>query len=225
MFIKYERKKKPDGLIKTYVRVVEGYRDASGVTRMRSIKSYGYLEEQKNPTQFIENIKQEISELESKFSQNFTFTISDSENKNDASFNTIFNYGYRYLESVYDSLEIDTYFEKYQRQLGLKINYQLKDIFKYFTLQRILNPDSKRASMSEINLFYNKRFDFTLDDTYRSFDVIAPVFDEYQTSVRHKLDQLVPPDYSRVFYDVTNYYCEIDLEERSIQSGVKVWMM
>jgi len=213
MFIKYEKKKKADGSIRTYVRVVEGYRDALGTTRMRSVKSCGYLEDQRNPNEFINNIKREIIELEKDSSLNFTFTINDSENKNDAKLNTTYNYGYKYLESIYDSLDIDSYFDKYQKQLDLKIEYKLKEIFKYFTLQRIMNPDSKRASLSEIEKFYTKKFNFSLDDTYRSFDLIAPVFNEYQTEIRKKLDKIVTPDYSRVFYDVTNYYFEIDLED------------
>lgn len=213
MFIKLEKKKRKDGQTRTYVRVVEGYRDTAGISRMRSIKTYGYLEDQVDGDAYLEAIKKEIIELEKTESLNLSFRISDAENKNDAKLNTMYNYGYKYLESIYDSLDIDAYFDRYQKKLGIKAQYKLKDIFKYFTLQRILSPDSKRASISEVERFYNKTFDFSLDDTYRSFDILEPIFDDFQVAIRKKLDSIVKPDYSRVFYDVTNYYFEIDMSD------------
>jgi hypothetical protein len=213
MFIKYEKRKNADGLDKTYVRVVEGYRDAFGVSRMRSIKSYGILEDQKDPESFIKHIEKEIETLKKEHSYRIVFLVDSDDNKNNALSNKIYNYGYHYLLSVYNALKLDAFFDDYQKSLDNKIEYQLKDIFKFYTLERILHPDSKRASITNIDRYYKEKSHFSLADTYRSFDLISPLFDSFQTYLRKNVDELIAPNYSRIFYDVTNYYCEIDLED------------
>ncbi len=213
MFIKYEKKKKPDGTIKTYVRVVEGYRDRLGITRMRSIKSYGTLEDQKDPKAFIKSIEQEIKSLERDQSHRINFSINLDDNENNSNSNSTYNYGFKYLSRIYDSLKLDTFFDAYQKKLDKKIEYNLKDIFKYYTIERILNPGSKRASIVNINRYYGTKYHFSLDDTYHSFSLLSTLFDDFQTHIRKQVDSIITPNYTKIFYDVTNYYCEIDLED------------
>ena len=42
-------KKRKDDTLKTYLKVVEGYRDIDGKNKMRTIKSYGCPDDQNNP--------------------------------------------------------------------------------------------------------------------------------------------------------------------------------
>ena len=56
--IRKDKIKKKDGTVKTYIRVVEGYRPAPGQsTRQRTIKSFGYLEDQEDPEAFMREVK------------------------------------------------------------------------------------------------------------------------------------------------------------------------
>ena len=49
--IRYDKHKRKDG-IKTQVRVVEGYR-VDGKIKQKTIKDFGYLEDQENKDEFI----------------------------------------------------------------------------------------------------------------------------------------------------------------------------
>jgi transposase len=209
MFIKYEKKKDKDGNPRTFVRVVEGYRK-NGKIYQRSIKSYGFLEEQPDKDLFIKTIKEEIEKMKK---EDVVITIKAEENHNSAECNRSYNYGYKYLEAIYDFLDIDTFIDGFQTKLDKKMDYKFSEIFKFLTLQRAMQPDSKRASLQKINQFYNRNYHFTLDDTYRSFDYLYEVFNDLQLHIRKNIAKEVKSDCSKVYYDVTNYYCEIDFND------------
>jgi len=51
--------KKRDGVMKTHVRVVEGYRPGPGMpTKQRTIRSFGYLEDQEDPEAFMAMVEE-----------------------------------------------------------------------------------------------------------------------------------------------------------------------
>jgi transposase len=213
MFVKFEKRITKDGNTRTYVRVVEGYRDALGASRIRAVKNYGYLEDQTDPVTFIENIKKEIPTLESDCGRFIDLRISDATNTNDNEDYKTYNYGYKYLEYIYDQLHIDSFFDEYQSKLDVKLSYKFKDIFKYYCLERIIHPDSKRASHLNIDSYYLKNYNFSLDVSYRSLDYFSDVFSSFQTHLRKMVDTIVTSNIDRIYYDVTNYYCEIDRED------------
>ena len=43
--------------VKTHIRVVEGYRDESGKVKQRTIKSFGFLEDQPDQEAFLQQVK------------------------------------------------------------------------------------------------------------------------------------------------------------------------
>lgn len=212
MFIKYEKQKRKDGY-KTYLSVVEGYRDANGKTKLRRIKSFGCLEAREDQEAFIHSVQAEIPILEKQFSQKLYIEITDAENEIDAEFNSTYNYGYKYLEAVYNALNLDKYFDGIQVETGGKAEYKIKDIFKFLVIERILNPDSKRATLRHSNSFFGMKNDFSLDDVYRCMTLLAPKFEEVQDYLKTQSDKIVERDYSKIFYDCTNYYCEIDYND------------
>ena len=53
--IRFDKHKRKDG-IKTQVRVVEGYRE-NGKIKQRTVKDFGYLEDQSDADDFIESVK------------------------------------------------------------------------------------------------------------------------------------------------------------------------
>ena len=63
---------------------------------------------------------------------------------------TITNFGYKFLETIYDSLELRDLFNT----IEYKGTHSLNDMFKFLVIQRIMNPDSKRATYQMINNFY-----------------------------------------------------------------------
>ena len=135
---------KGGGVTKTYIRVVEGYRPGPGMpTKQRTIKSFGYLEDQEDPDTFMAMVE----EFNANLKEDVSLRIEVASNalmytKN----NRRLNYGYKFLETVYKRLGIEEFINRYKKAYGFKGDYSLADILKFLVLTRILRPDSNRAS-------------------------------------------------------------------------------
>ena len=113
-------KVKRGGVMKTWVSVVEGYRPAPGAPpKQRVIQAFGYLEEQEDPAAFLrtveefnENYRNENVPL--KINADQTAKMYSEENRRQ-------NYGYKFLEAIYDKLSIDS-FERNRYRGGLRRN-------------------------------------------------------------------------------------------------------
>jgi len=202
-------KVKRSGAIKTFVSVVEGYRPAPGAPpKQRMIKSFGYLEDQDDPAAFMEMVERFNADYKK---ENFPLKIdADGTAKMYSKENRRLNYGYKYLEAAYNILDIDSFIGNYVKTAAFRGEYELAEIFKFLVLTRILNPDSKRASCQLKDGFYGMRTDFTLQDIYRSLDVFSGFEVPLQRHLNERVKNTVGRDLSHAFYDVTNYFFEID---------------
>lgn len=193
---------------RTQIRVVEGYREfPGGPVKQKTIKTFGYLEDQEDPVAFMKMVTE--------FNENYKKSKRiKSIKKTDVPWHlnpsgVEYNYGYRFLEAIYDRLEID----KFLDSVDTKAKYSLSEIFKFLVLQRILNPDSKRATFQNIQYFYNKHDGFSLQDIYRSLSKFNEVKTELQRHINKKIKEIIGRDTSYAFYDVTNYYFDIDFND------------
>lgn len=204
--------KKRGGVLKTHVRVVEGYRPGPGIpTKQRTIKSFGYLEDQEDPDQFM----QEVEEFNANYrAENVPLRIEAAGTaKMYSEENRRHNYGYKFLEAIYELLEIDSFIKGYDEKHRFRGEYSAGDILKFLVLARILRPDSKRATFQMKNGFYGMRTDFTLPDIYRSLDRFASFEVELQRHLNERVKETIGRDLSYAFYDVTNYFFEIDFPD------------
>lgn len=202
--IRYDKHKRKDG-IKTQVRVVEGYR-IDGKIKQKTIKDFGYLEDQGNKEEFIamvnkfdEDYKKEKRLL--KMNNRKKFFEDDSCTK--------YNYGYRFLSAIYDSLELDKFFS----DIDFKGKYDLNSILRYFSIQRILNPSSKRHTTQTIRNTYGNNMEFELSDVYRSLDKYADLNVDIQKYINERIVKLIGRKFDYGYYDVTNYYFEVDVPD------------
>jgi transposase len=205
-------KVKRGGNIKTWVSVVEGYRPAPGAPpKQRTIKSFGYLEDQEDPDAFMAmveefnaNYKKEEPPLRIEVPSN---ALMYSEN------NRRQNYGWKFLESVYSDLDIGGFIKRYEKTHKFRGDYPLGEIFKFLVILRLLNPDSKRASCQLKENFYGMHTNFTLQDVYRALDHFAEFETELQRHLNERIRETIGRDLSHAFYDVTNYFFEIDFPD------------
>ncbi len=200
------------GTVKTWVSVVEGYRPAPGAPpKQRTIRSFGYLEDQEDPEAFMAMVEEfnanyRAENVPLKIEAAGTARMYCEENRRH-------NYGYKFLEAAYDLLEIDLFIKDYLGKHKFRGKYSPGDIFKFLVLARILHPDSKRATFQIKNGFYGMITDFTLPDIYRSLDLFAGFEVELQRHLNERVKETIGRDLSHAFYDVTNYFFEIDFPD------------
>ncbi len=108
-------------------------------------------------------------------------------------------------------LGIADFFER--RRTARKFEFDPRRILELLCWNRISEPGSKSAAFAAKDRFPRK-CGFTLDDVYRSLDYLVGSAD---TLVKHMNASLEaargPRDRTRLYYDVTNYYFEIDGED------------
>jgi len=213
--IRKDNKVLKDGSTKTYIRIMEGYRPAPGQPpKQRTLKSFGYLEDQADPEAFMREVEAYDADPSNR--------EQISSNKMYSGQNRKYNYGYKYLESVYSQLGIAEFIKNYTASTGFRGNYSLDEIFKLLILLRILAPDSKRASTQRQGAFYGWDPQIELHNVYRALDHMAQFSVELQRHLDERVKALIGRDLKYAFYDVTNYFFEIDFpdEDGDRQRGV-----
>lgn len=206
--IRKDKHKYADGTFKTQIRVTEGYRDSkTGKSKQKTIKSFGYLEDQPDQEKFLEQVRL----FDEEYKKNKKIVLNEVKTKPfyDDEASTITNFGYRFLETIYDSLELKELFDT----IEYKGTHSLNDMFKFLVIQRIMNPDSKRATYQMINNFYLKHYNFSLHELYRSLDVYANNSDKLQMHLNNMIKKTIGRDSTACFYDSTNYYFQKDYED------------
>lgn len=211
LFVKKQKRKNG----RVYLSVVEGYRDESGKTKTRHVRSLGYLDElEKLHDDPIAHFKAEV----------------DAENKAakiEAAPITVTLHPLRRIDKrAQGQIEVGSALPSayFHRDLGIwnfferkrttrKFDYDPCRILELLCWNRISNPGSKAAAFAARNRFPRK-CNFTLDDMYRSLDYLALNADALVKHMNASLEAARGPrDRTRLYYDVTNYYFEIDGED------------
>ena len=178
--------------------------------KQRTVKSFGYLEDQTDLEAFWKEVNACNDSLKHKRDLRIEIPVSEmmySEN------NRLLNYGYKFPESVYHLLGIDTFFEQYQRSSGFRGKYSLNEIFRYLVMDRILYPASKREVASRLLNYYGLNSEFDLPDIYRALDQFNIIFYDLQRFISEQVGERFGRDLQYSFYDVTNYYTEKDFAD------------
>ncbi len=210
--IRKDKRINAKGETKTQIRVVEGYRPGPGLPpKQRTVRDFGYLEDQEDPDAFMKmvedfNANYKKINVPLRIEAAGTTKMYSKENRR-------YNYGYKFLEAVYEQLDIDSFIKDYEKSIKFRGKYSLGDIFKFLVLLRILSPDSKRATSQKRDSLYGMDFEFTLPDIYRALDHFAKFEVELLRHLNKRVKQIIGRDLSYAFYDVTNYYFEIDFSD------------
>jgi transposase len=119
-------------------------------------------------------------------------------------------YGWKLFESLFESLNIH---KAIKESLPLVDDHKRYiDITKLLVYQRILNPGSKLYTMnSQRELFGN--WDIEENTLYRSLAGLAQSKERIQLEAHKRITETTGRTGALVFYDVTNYYFEIDFDD------------
>ena len=195
------------------VYLVEGYRDENGKSKQRIIKKYGNLEELEAKDPDILHKLKEEAKLMTKNQVKLTLNLGDSNDEME--FDR--NYGYFFLEGLYKKLKLSQFFKTKTSQS--KHTFDLCKIFQLLLYGRILNPASKKATV-EMQSQYFESFHVTLDSVYQSLTLMKDLKEDLQLHLHKQVSKIYGRDASLVFFDVTNYYFESEVEDNLRKVGI-----
>lgn len=194
-----------------YVSIVEGYRDKDKV-KHRTIKSLGKLKdlETGNPN-YLTELKEDVKA--GKY-QPEPETLSLTLDLKKKISNPLQNYGWLLVDEIYRSLGIDKVLSRHRK--GTKSKIDFNEALRLLTAMRILDPQSKWRSVQSQGVLFGD-FNLTPKDVYRSLDTFSLISEEIQLQIHHSVTNSVGRTGALVFYDVTNYYFETDLDDEPLE--------
>jgi transposase len=204
---------------RTFLSILHGYWDpVAKQSRSKTVMKIGYLDEMEklyaDPIAHFEAVAAAMDE-ERKTSKSVTITLDmDEQLERDAANRK--NYGHVVFSMIYHELEIDRFLKNARRHENFKFNTDA--IMRLLVFSRLLFPGSKRGAVLNKGLFFDS-FDFTLDDVYDALTHFDKVSDALQKHLHDQITKQYGRDTDLVYYDVTNYYFEIDKQDDLRKNG------
>lgn len=127
-----------------------------------------------------------------------------------------FQGGYLFLQKIYAQLGL----RKLCKEIAgdYKFDFDLSEILAHLLYTRILDPGSKRSCF-EVAKSYLEPPSYKLHDVYRALEVLAKENDRIQAFVYKESKKLVQRNDRILFYDLTNYFFEIEEADGIRQYG------
>lgn len=218
MFLRKMKNKKTG---RTYLSIVNSYRDKeTKKTRSKTIQSLGYLDElEKKYSDPIAHFEEEIKQMNNEQNEeNASITVSiDKKRRLQKDEANRKNLGYAALSKIYHELGIHTFLKNHHRHS--KSDFDANSIMKLLIFGRLLYPASKKKTYENKDVFFEK-MDFSLDDIYRCLSFLNKQKDNLQHWMHEQIQEQYERNTSLVYYDVTNYYFEIDESDDMRKKGV-----
>ena len=192
----------------------------NGAPKNRIVKTLGFVDEleceHKDPIAWGKEVAKQMTEAKKTAEQAVSIEIHpqqkiamNGENRK--------NIGCAATLSLYCALGIAQALRAATKDL--KIEFDTNAVLRLLVCERILNPGSKLAAW-ENRKHYFFRTEFSDDDVYRALDAISEAKTRIVSAMNRRISEAGIRDLSAVYYDVTNYYFEIDKEDASRRLGV-----
>lgn len=217
----YLRKsKKPNG--RTYLTIVQGYRDEDGKNKARTVRSLGYVDaleaEFDDPVAHFEEECRRMTAEAARAQAPVTVEFSAARRIDKRAEGRVELGAAVPSAYLHRDLGIWSFFERKRTARGF--SYDPCRILELLVWDRIAHPSSKRAAWEARGRFPRK-CGFTADDVYRCLTYLDGNADALVSSMNASLEQSRGPrDASCLYYDVTNYYFECDEEDGFRMRGV-----
>ena len=129
----------------------------------------------------------------------------------------IYNLGYFLPKAVFDILNVDLDFQV----LNLNHNYRFNpaDLFKALVYAQIINPSSKHKALESVIPSIFGMNSFSYDQVLDFINQIGSNYSKYVELLNLRISDNWTRNYNYGFFDCTNYYFEIDLEDDIRRKG------
>ena len=206
---------------RAYLSIVHGYRDpVTRKVKQKTVKSLGYLDDLKkiypDPISHFKAVVAEMNKERALENQPVELNFNPKEALTDTKENRK-NIGYAALSRIYHELGLHVFFSNASRSFKSKFN--TNNIMKLLIYSRILYPASKKKTYEQRGLYFENN-NFSLDDVYRCLTQVITFKDRLQKHLHQKIKEKYGRTTELVYYDVTNYYFEIDKQDNLRKKGV-----
>ena len=206
---------------KTRLSIRRGYRDVNGKVKNITIQNLGDLEVLKkdydDPIAHFKEVVKNMNEEEKQINLPITVKIDKNEKLEEGT-NNYKNFGYAALSKIYHELEIDK-FLIHRFKIRNVSEFKINNIMKLLVFARALFPESKKSTYENRNIFFENT-NFSLEEVYNTLTYIEPFKEQLQKYIYDHIQEQYKPNNECVFYDVTNYYFEIDDPDELRKKGV-----
>ena len=204
-----------------YLSVVHGYRDKdTRKVKSKVIKSLGYLEELEklypDPVTHFKAVVADMNRKETEEKPPTSIMFNRSERLMQGQ-DSRKNIGYAALSKIYHSLNLHTFFNN--RSYGWNTQYNTNSILRLLIFSRILAPASKKKTYEQRSMYFEK-MDFSLLDIYRCLSRVSALRKALTLHLHKQVEGIFGRGDQLVYYDVTNYYFEIDEQDDMRRKGV-----
>ena len=210
----YLKKSSPKGSGRTYLSIARKVRNpGTGKYYDVNIQSLGYLDQLQNdypdPIAHFKALARRMTEEEDA-SRKVSITFN-MEEELPAEADGRKNLGYAAILKIYHDLQLPRFLNNKARHEAFE--YNTNSIMTLLVISRLLSPGSKSKAYAEKGRYF-ERFDFSFIDVLRALSHFATISKEMQRHINERITTCYGPrDTRTVYYDVTNFYFEIDKED------------
>jgi len=203
MYVKKTHYKKSG---RTYLAIAQKYRNPkTNISTDRTVKSLGYLDELEkeydDPIAHFQEVARKMTEEEAT-KKKLTLTINMDEQLEEGADNRK-NFGYAAILKIYHELRLHRFLNNRARNEAFKFNTNS------IMILLVLSPGSKKKAFEEKDRYF-ERFNFSLADVYRALSHFAKIAKEFQRYLHEQITETYGRNTKTIYYDVTNFYFEID---------------
>lgn len=124
------------------------------------------------------------------------------------------------LLRIYHELEIDEFLARRKRSWGIQKGMEV--ICKLLVIGRAVVPSSKLATWNELEHFRLGNVVPSDDDVYNALDFIGRSWGDMLRHINEVVCRKYGRNSSLMYYDVTNYYFELDDPDKVVDGGLRV---
>lgn len=123
------------------------------------------------------------------------------------------------LLRLYHMLELDGFLARKRKSWGIRSGMEV--IYKLLIIGRIICPGSKLATWQQLKHFKLGNSNPTDDDVYNALEFIGNSTEDVLIHLNEVMKRKTGRDTSLMYYDVTNYYCEVDDPDNVVDGGLR----
>lgn len=222
MYLKKSTNKKTG---RTYLSIAHGYWDKErGHSRTKIIKKLGFLdelqEEYADPVAHFKEVIEDMNAREKQLATEYVITARKDQRLGEG-ISRRMNYGYIVIMQLFYELGLEVFLNN-RRLRESKLECNTSSIMKLLLISRILDPGSKKKAFDKRARYFDFEKDdaFGLVDVYRSLSHFAKLEKDIQLLIHNRIVKNYGRKLDLIYYDVTNYYFEIDMEDEFRKKGV-----